>query len=401
MSSRPQRSLVAVLGALALVIGACSAPPTAEDGTTTTGEPATTAAPGTTAAEEETTTTEATGEGNNLAALEDVYAEVEGLTGEERTARLLELAQEEDTLSIYGSTNLEDALPLFDAFADLYDLEPNYYRASSSDVLQRILQEVDANFPGNGVVMANGPEMAILDGEGLLLPLETPTTDNIIEAGVFPTWAAIYMNSFIAGWNTEFVSGEVPDNWNDFLTTFEGALAIEVGDWDWFATLTRRYFIEELGMTEDEVVELFKTAVAGAKVVDGHTLMAELLVAGEYDASTSLYHHRVTELMSEGAPLEWEPPVRPIIVRPNGVGIMSHVQNPASALLWVEFMLTDGQVLLADEFRGPASTEVEGGIPVEYAPILVDLEAITQEREKWEALWEEIVLAAGTEPIEE
>lgn len=396
-----RQRLVILIGVLALVVGACSEPPTAEEDTTTTAESPTTAAPDTTAADGETTTTGETGGGDSMAALEEVYAQVEGLTGEERTAKLLELAQEEGTLSIYGSTNLEDALPLFDAFADLYDLEPNYYRASSSDVLQRILQEVDANFAGNDVVMSNGPEMAILDGEGLLLPLESPTTDNIIDAGVFPTWAAIYMNSFIAGWNTEFVTGEVPDNWNDFLTTFEGELAVEVGDWDWFATLTRRYFIEELGMTEDEVVELFKSAVAGATVVDGHTLMAELLVAGEYDASTSLYHHRVTELIAEGAPLAWEPPVRPIIVRPNGVGIMSHTQNPASALLWVEFMLTDGQELLAEEYRGPASTEVAGGIPDEYAPILVDLEAITQEREKWEGLWEEIIQAAGTEPVEE
>lgn len=397
---RPRGRLVALFGALALVLAACSAPPTADEDTTTTAEAATTAAPDTTAADEESTTTEETGGGDATAGMADVYAQVDGLTGEERTATLLELAQEEGTLSIYGSTNLEDALPLFDAFADLYDLEPNYYRASSSDVLQRVLQEVDADFAGNDVVMANGPEMAILDGEGLLANLESPTTDDIIDAGVFPTWAAIYMNSFIAGWNTEFVT-EVPDNWNDFLSSFDGDLAIEVGDWDWFATLTGRYFVEELGMTEDEVVELFKTAVAGATVVDGHTLMAELLVAGEYDASASLYHHRVTELISEGAPLAWEPPVRPIIVRPNGVGIMSHVQNPASALLWVEFMLTDGQDLLAEEFRGPASSQVSGGIPDEYAPILVDLEAITQEREKWEGLWEEIVQAAGTEPIED
>lgn len=396
-----RRRLVTLIGVLALVAGACSAPPTAEEGTTTTAEPGTTAEGATTTAADEGTATTAEPMGlDNRAALEEVYAQVEGLTGEERTAKLLELAQEEETLSIHGSTNLEDALPLFDAFADLYDLEPNYYRASSSDVLQRILQEADANFPGNDVVMANGPELAILDELGLLLPLETPATDAIIDAGVFDTWAAIYMNSFVAGWNTEFVE-EVPDNWNDFLSTFDGALALELGDWDWFATLTRVYFIGELGMTEEEVVELFKNAVAGSTVIDGHTLMAELLVAGEYDAATSLYHHRVTELISEGAPLGWEPPVRPIIVRPNGVGIMRHVQSPASALLWVEFMLTDGQEILAEEFRGPASTAVEGGIPEEYAPILVDLEAITQERDKWEALWEEIVQAAGTEPVDE
>ncbi|HVR78398.1 MAG TPA: extracellular solute-binding protein [Acidimicrobiia bacterium] len=401
MRSTRTRSVLALVGALAMVVSACSPPPTGGEGTTTTsGATDTTAGPDTTVGDGTTTTTAGPIGIDNEAALEAIYAEVEGLGLEERTAKLLELAAEEDDLSIYSSTNLEDALPLLEGFEDLYGLEPTYYRASSSDVLQRILQEADAGFAGNDVVMSNGPEMALLDSEGLLLSLRTPATEDIIDAGVFDTWSAIYMNSFIAAWNTGFIES-VPENWYDFLTTFDGVLAMELGDWDWFATLTNQYFIAELGMSEEEVVELFKAAAAGAKVVDGHTLLAELLAAGEYDAGTSLYHHRVTEMISEGAPLAWESPVRPIVVRPNGVGIMRHVQSPATALLWVDFMLTDGQEILAAEFRGPASTTVAGGIPEEYEPILVDLEAITSDRDKWEALWEEIVQAAGTEPIEE
>lgn len=145
---------------------------------------------------------------------------------------------------------------------------------------------------------------------------------------------------------------------------------------------------------------MFKAAAANARVVDGHTLMAELVVAGEYDAATSLYHHRIAEFISEGAPIEWEPPLKPMILRPNGVGIMKHAQNPATALLWTEFLLTDAQSILAEDFRGPASTAVEGGIPPEYDPILVDIDAITQERDKWEGLWEEIVSQSG-QPVEE
>lgn len=394
MGSMRTRSVLALVGALAMVVGACSPPPTGgEDTTTTSG------ATSTTVGDVTTTTTGPKGI-DNEAALEAVYAAVEGLGLEERTAKLLELAADEDDLAIYSSTNLDDALPLLEAFEDLYDLEPTYYRASSSDILQRILQEADAGFAGNDVVMANGPELALLDSEGLLLPLRTPATEAIIDAGVFDTWSAIYMNSFIAAWNTGFVES-APENWHDFLTTFDGVLAMELGDWDWFATLTTKYFIAELGMTEEAVVELFKAAAAQAKIVDGHTLLAELLAAGEYDAGTSLYHHRVTEMISEGAPLAWEPPVRPIVVRPNGVAVMRHVQSPASALLWVDFMLTEGQEILAAQYRGPASTAVAGGIPEAYEPILVDLVAITQERDKWESLWEEIVQSAGTAPIED
>lgn len=336
---------------------------------------------------------------DSAAALEAVYAAIEGLEGEERTSKLLELAQEEDGLNVYSSTNLDDAEPLLEAFEDAYDLEPNYYRASSSDVLQRILQEVDANYAGNDVVMANGPELVLLDQEGLLLPLRSPATADIIEAGVFDTWASVYINTFIAGWNANNVT-DPPATWEDLLTGFDGNLALELGDWDWFATLTKQYFTTERGMTEDEVVDMFKQAAANARAVDGHTLMAELLVAGEFDAATSLYHHRVAEFISEGAPVSWEPPIRPVILRPNGVGIMKHTRSPATALLWVEFLLTDAQEIFAADYRGPASTTVEGGIPREYSPILVDFEAVTNERDKWEALWTEIVEQSG-QPIED
>ncbi|HEX6198376.1 MAG TPA: extracellular solute-binding protein [Jiangellaceae bacterium] len=377
------------LSAAVLLASACS-PPTAED------EAGDAASPGATDSE-----AEPAGAGlDNSAALDEVYAAVEGMTGEERTSTLAALAAEEDGLNVYSSTNLDDAAPLLDAFEDAYDIEPNYYRASSSDVLRRILQEADANFPGNDVVLANGPEMAVLDGEGLLLPLNTPATDDIIEAGVFDTWASVYMNTFTAAWNTDTVT-DPPATWEDVLTNFDGNLAMELGDWDWFATLTNNYFTAELGMTEDEVVEMFKQAAAGSRVVDGHTLMAELLVAGEFDMGTSFYHHRIAEFISEGAPVGWDEPqpIRPLIIRPNGTGIMQGVQNPATALLWTEFLLTDAQAILAAEFRGPASTAVEGGVPPEYEPILVDLEAITAERDKWEGLWTEIVEQSGSEVV--
>ncbi|MFW6033515.1 MAG: ABC transporter substrate-binding protein [bacterium] len=378
---------------VAAVFATACAPPTAEEAAEEAEEPASPAATG--------AATEPAGGGpDSSAALEEVYAAVEGLTGEDRASALAELAAEEDGINVYSSTNLDDAAPLLETFEDTYGIEPNYYRASSSDVLRRILQEADAGFPGNDVVMANGPEMALLDGEGLLLPLESPATADIIEAGVFDTWASVYMNTFIAAWNTNGVTNP-PSTWEDLLTNFDGNLAMEFGDWDWFVTLTNSYFTEELGMTEDEVVEMFKGAAARSRVVDGHTLMAELMVAGEFDAGTSFYHHRIAEFISEGAPVEWQEPepIRPLIIRPNGVGIMGSVQNPATALLWTEFLLTDAQAILAADFRGPASTAVEGGLPSEYEPILVDIEAVTAERDKWEGLWTEIVEQSGSEVI--
>lgn len=377
----------AVLGVAALVVTACgeasptAEPPTAENGGEAAGD--------------------GTGEGGGASGLETVYAEVEGLEGEQRRQRLVELAEQEDgSITWYTSTNLDESQPVVDAFADAVGIEPELYRASSSDLLQRLLQEGQAGYQGADVIATNGPEMNALDQEGLLLPLNSPVTEDITEAAVFDNWAGFYLNVFTAAWNTDLLNeDEYPETWEGVLQDYPGRLAMELGDFDWFATLVNRHFIEEQGMSEDEVVELFKEAARNAFVVDGHTAMAELMGAGEFAIVASAYQHRIPQLQLDGAPVEWEPPPEPIIVRPNGVAIHRDTDAPATALLFVEYLLTDAQEMLAEFDRSPANTAY-GGVPEGYETITIDLELLLEERDKWEGLYEEVVRESGRDVIE-
>jgi iron(III) transport system substrate-binding protein len=149
-------------------------------------------------------------------------------------------------------------------------------------------------------------------------------------------------------------------------------------------------------MSEEEAIDLFREGVNGAALVDGHTLMAELLAAGEYDLASSTYLHRILQLKKDDAPVAWEGGPSPIIIRPNGIGIHKYADEPASALLFLEFMLTDAQQLLLDIDRQPASAGIEGGgIPAGVEAIVVDLDALLDERDKWEGLWDEIIEGSG------
>jgi iron(III) transport system substrate-binding protein len=378
------RLLVVLALVLSTVAAGCGGSPTAEGEADTT------------------KSTEATDAENaaGKAALQKVYDAVAGLGPKERRAKLTELAEaEEGTFSLYGSTNLDEAEPILAAFDDAAGLEPNLYRASSSDLLQRVIQEAKASFDDTAdVVYTNGPELQVLDDEGLLLPLESPyEADLVKETIVSENWAPIYLNVFTAAWNTKRVpAGDAPKTWEEVLTSFKGHLAMEVGDWDWFATLTKGYFTEQKGMTEKEAVDLFKDAAKGARMIDGHTLMTELLSAGEFNAVSSAYKHRVAQLKRDGAPVEWEPAVQPIVVRPNGIAIMASTDTPASALLFVDFMMTDVQKMLIDFDRTPASNAVPGGgIPAKYDVLVADLRALGDERDKWEGLYEEIAQESG------
>jgi iron(III) transport system substrate-binding protein len=337
------------------------------------------------------------------AALKALNAQLEGLAPKERRAKLVELAEKEGgSVNAYGSTNLDEAQPFIDAFEDETGIDVSYYRANSEDVLARVIEESRANFKGADVVFTNGPELTVLERRGLLASFDSPTTAEIPEGGVHPTWKWFYLNTFTPAWNTKQVSAqEAPKTWDDVLTKYDGKLAIELSDVDWFATLVKDYFMAKKGMTEAEAVQLFKRAAAGSKVIDGHTVMTELLAGGEFGIAASPYLHRIVNIKKHGGPLEWEPAIEPLIVRPNGVAIHATAQRPAAALLFAEFLLTDAQSQLLEVDRQPASSAVEGGgLPTKYENVVVDVDAVIDEFDKWSTLYEDVLKQAGGKVVE-
>lgn len=333
-------------------------------------------------------------------ALQKVYKQVEGLEGQARLKKLAELAAEEDTnVGLYTSMNLEDSTPLTEDFTDKYDIDVDLYRASSSDVLARLIEEAKAGFTGADVVAMNGPEMQIMDDKGMLLPLESPTREDIYEGARYETWLGIYMNTFATSWNTDKLK-QAPKSWEQVLTGYGGSLAMEVGDWDWFTTLTRDYFMKEKGMSKKEAVDLFGQGLSKATLVDGHTTMSELLAAGEFDLSSSVYQHTSVQQVHDGAPIAWEPAVEPLVMRPNGIGILSNTDAPATALLFTEYGITEGQKVIANLFRTPANERYGGlnninAITKKYDVINADLDYLNQHRDEWEKLYEQLAESGG------
>ena len=390
----PGKLLIALL--LSALVACAS--PTADPGAAdpgaadpgTTGEAPAEGTPGQVSAPEAEGGEASAGDGS-LAALEEVYAELEGLEGEERTARLVELAQaEEGELNLYTSMNLDNAGPLTEAFEDAYDRAVSIYRATADTIATRYSQEVAADFPGADLVSMNAAPLSGLDEQGLLLPLDTPATDNLAESSVYENWAATWLNVYTAAWNSDLVPPEdAPATWAEVLA-FDGADGWEPRDWDWMGTLVLDHFMAEEGMTEEEAIELFRQGAQDVQAINGHTVMVEFLAAGELELAASTYHHTTTQFIADGAPLEWQPAVEPLVALPDGIAIAQDAQNPATALLFIDFILTDGQEILADLGRTPASPNVEGGIPPEVDVINVNF-GVIDDRDKWEGIMQEIL----------
>lgn len=364
MNTRLKRSRLLVIGAaVTLAMTACGTSPTAGGEDTTDSGPT---------------------------AAEQLYAEIGALTGEQRRARLVELAEEEGQLDLYTSMTSDVATLLTEAFSDTFDVDVNLYRAGSETVLQRILQEHGARYQGNDIVETNATELFALNNEGVLATYTGERRDMVPEAGRFDGWTATRFNLFAISWNTDLVpAGQEPKSWEELADPkWDGQLSMEVGDYDWYLTLYGYW--KNQGKTDAEIDKLFADMADGAKIVRGHTVQGELLSAGQFSVVASNYSYIVARAKANGAPVDYLPFVEPVIARPNGFGLMKNAKHPAAAMLFADWLLEEGQQLLAEEGLTPAI--VEGSDPLQGVEIIpVDVKALLEQGNEWSERYDKVV----------
>ncbi|MFD3488344.1 ABC transporter substrate-binding protein [Streptomyces sp. NPDC058665] len=328
------------------------------------------------------------------------YAEYDSLTGAERTAKLVADARSEGgVLDLYTSnTDIQD---LVDGFQKAYPgIKVHAFRANSETVLQRALQENQANKPQNDVIDTNDLELRALDSQRLLHPYNGPAKAGLKEAAKnLGGWTAERFNAFVVGWNTnEVKKDEEPKDFADFADPkWKGKLAVEVGDWDWYASM-HTYLTEEKKMNSSDVDALFRKIAANVKVTKGHTVQGELLSAGQFGVALSVYSHTIDKATAKGAPVAWRPVVEPVILRPNGIGLMTNPRHPAAALLWTDWVLSDGQKIIADSLRIPAAETVPGfkdPIPAGATTYSLSKSAETDSK-KWNADYDALLRGVPT-----
>jgi iron(III) transport system substrate-binding protein len=315
-----------------------------------------------------------------------VTAAVQGLSGQERLAKLAELAEEEDgQLSFYTSISGSVVEDVVGAFEDAYGIDVAVYRASSEIVEQRLLEEEDAGFHGADVVDTSGQSLLVLTERGAFADYPFDPAP-LIEGAVHDSWAATRLQRFVVGWNTKRT--ERPASWEALGgPEWKGRVAIETGDWDWYSRLWT-YWVDEVGLSPAEADARFERLARNAKVIKGHSLGAQLLAAGEVDALSPAYAHHMENLSEDGAPVAWTPAVEPVILRQNGVALLKGAQRPATAALFIEWALGPGQeAYSASGYRSPRrdAKEPDGDFRS------IDEEKLAAERERWIDGWERLL----------
>lgn len=304
--------------------------------------------------------------------------------GPDRTQKLLEGAKKEGTLTIYSSATVDDLKALTTAFEKKYGIKTNVWRASSENIVQRAATEARGNRFDVDVFETDGVYMEAIHREKLLQVVKSPYLSDLIPAAIpaHGEWIGDRVQIFTGAYNTNLVKkADLPKTYEDLLDPkWKNKLAVETGDYDWFSAV-----VSDMG--EQKGLKLFHDIVAknGVSVRKGHTLLANLVVSGEVPLSLTTYLYKVLQLKNQGAPIDWLA-LPPQVARSQGTGMAAKAPHPYAAVLFIDFLLSDGQSILAKRDFIPTNVKVKP-LPEGMTLKFIDPAKILDESSKWEKLF--------------
>ena len=305
----------------------------------------------------------------------------------DRSQKLIEGAKKEGTLNFYAAMPAEDVSVLVDAFVKKYGVKVKVWRSSSENLIQRITTEARGKRFEVDVVQNNAPAMEPLRREKLLQAVNSPTHRDLIPQAVPPhrEWVGLYSLIFLQLYNTNKVKKEeLPKTYQDLLDPrWKGRLGIEAEDQPWFA-----YAVRELG--QEKGTRLFKDIVQsnGISVRKGHTLLANLIASGEVPLGLTVYSYMAEQLKRGGAPVDWFV-ISPPIAQFTAIALAKNSPHPHAAMLFYDFLLAEGQQILASRDHVPVSTKIAspmGNLPLKF----IDPVSSVDELDKWRQSFDEV-----------
>jgi iron(III) transport system substrate-binding protein len=144
-------------------------------------------------------------------------------------------------------------------------------------------------------------------------------------------------------------------------------------------------------MGEESGLRLFHELVAknGLSVRSGNALLNNLVVAGEVPLALTLYSYLPEQSKRAGAPIDWLA-LKPTIAYTDGIGVTKHAAHPNAAVLFYDFVLSDGQALLAELNHVVSSRSNEPYIR-KFEPRFINLEAVLADYDRWTKIFEDTI----------
>jgi iron(III) transport system substrate-binding protein len=311
--------------------------------------------------------------------------------GADRQQHLIAEAKKEGSLTLYTSITPANLDVLKTDFEKKYGVKVIVWRAGDDKVVQRVLTEAKAGRAGVDLVHVNTLEMEQLHRENMLQKLKSPFANALIPSAVPPhgSWVATFMNPVVVSYNTDKVTkSELPKTYQDLLDPiWKGRLGIEANDQEWFSAVAKE-------MGTEKGLKFFKDLVAtnGLSVRSGHSLLNNMVISGDVPMGLTVYGHMPLLAKQKGAHIDWFT-LEPVVALSFGAGLSRTAPRPNAALLFYEYLITDGQKLLSQMHYVPTNKNTDSEFK-NLSLKVVDKAVFLDEYQKWTTLYQDIVLRA-------
>jgi len=321
-------------------------------------------------------------------------AAVAAYKGADRAERLIAGAKKEGELMLYSSLTQDDQLRLGADFKARYGVALKFWRASNTNILQRVLGETRGGRFEFDVLETNAPQIEAIAREKLLQKVDSPYLADVLLPETLPAhreWAPDRLNLLVYAYNTDAVKpGDVPKTWQDLLDLkWKGRIGMEKTNHEWFAAIVK-------AMGEPAGLEFFRRlADNGIAVRTGHNHSAALVAAAEIPLMLGIYSHDAERYRAKGAPIDWFT-LPPAVVLPSALAVSRRAPHPHAAALFYDYMLSDGQRFHLEVNRVPANknypTVVRRLVQEGQSIRIVNAQDAIDEHDKWFALYKRIIV---------
>ena len=317
---------------------------------------------------------------------EAMMAEIALSQDRQRAQVLIEGAKKEGALTIYYSAR--DLAPAIEAFSKKYGIKVKSWKSNGEAVVQRTVNEsrggrIEVDLVGNEEV-----GLEALRREKLLQRAWSPHHADLVPQAVpaHREWAGTSIDVFVQAYNTDKVKKQdLPRTYQDLSDPkWKSQLGIESDDHPWFATLIQ-------AMGPETGIKQFKNIVDinGMSVRKGHNLLTQLVASGEVPVGLTMYNYLVDQAKNKGAPID-SFILSPAIASFKGIAVLKRALHPHAAMLFYDFMLADGQKIMADRFLVPTSSKLDSPLrrlPLQY----IDPVQTVDRHDKWIKDYEDTV----------
>jgi iron(III) transport system substrate-binding protein len=299
-------------------------------------------------------------------------------------------AKKEGTLTWYTTL----AGPIIDSLANGFKAQYPYlkveiYRADESAILTRAIQEDQAGKPVFDVIEVTPTASLLLSEAKLLAPYYSPTGAKLPDAlkSAGPNGlirSASDRVSYIGfGYNTKLVPADaVPKTMADLMNpALSGKLTLAgtATGYRWLGAVLKnmgddagRKWLTDFAAKQKPSVQ----QISGKAVFD-------LVAKGELPASPTIFLDHVEQGKAAGQPAEWVP-LDPVVGNAGQVSFDAKAPHPNAAMLYIDYLLGDGQEVLKQEHYLPATEKVP------FSPWLPEQWLTADQAEKQDKTWSDL-----------